>query len=55
MVLLGHIRAEFSTSNETYGSPRMLVELRESGLALGPHRVALEERKRHESTSKDTF
>ena len=29
MVLLAHIRAEFSTSNETYGSPRMLVELRE--------------------------
>ena len=40
MVLLAHIRAEFSTSNETYGSPRMLVELRESGLAIGRHRVA---------------
>ena len=32
MVLLAHIRAEFSTSNETYGSPRMLVELRENGM-----------------------
>ena len=40
MVLLAHIRAEFSTSNETYGSPRMLVELRENGLAIGRHRVA---------------
>ena len=40
MVLLAHIRAEFSTSNETYGSPRMLVELRENGLTIGRHRVA---------------
>ena len=40
MVLLAHIRAEFSTSNETYGSPRMHFELRESGLAIGRHRVA---------------
>ena len=40
MVLLAHIRAEFSTSNETYGSPRMLVELRENGLTTGRHRVA---------------
>ena len=37
---LAHIRAEFSTSNETYGSPRMLVELRENGLAVGRHRIA---------------
>ncbi len=34
MVLLAHIRAEFSTSNETYGSPRMHFELRENGLAI---------------------
>ena len=40
MVLLAHIRAEFSTSHETYGSPRMHAELKESGLAIGRHRVA---------------
>lgn len=40
MVLLAHIRAEFSTSNETYGSPRMHVELKECGLVIGRHRVA---------------
>jgi len=40
MILLAHIRAEFSTSNETYGSPRMHAELKESGLATGRHRVA---------------
>ncbi len=40
MILLAHIRAEFSTSNETYGSPRMHAELKESGLAIGRHRVA---------------
>ena len=40
MILLAHIRAEFSTSNETYGSPRMHAELRESGLSIGRHRVA---------------
>ena len=40
MVMLAHIRAEFSTSNETYGSPRMHAELTESGLAIGRHRVA---------------
>lgn len=37
MIVLAHIRAEFSTSNETYGSPRMHVELQESGLAVGRH------------------
>ena len=40
MVLLAHIRAQFSTSNETYGAPRMHVELKEEGLAVGRHRVA---------------
>ena len=40
MVLLAHIRAEFSTSNETYGSPRMHAELKEQGLGAGRHRVA---------------
>ena len=40
MIILAYIRAEFETSNETYGSPRMHAELRESGLATGRHRVA---------------
>ncbi|MCL4153522.1 UNVERIFIED_CONTAM: hypothetical protein GTU68_056094 [Idotea baltica] len=40
MILLAHIRSEFSTSHETYGSPRMHAELKESGLAIGRHRVA---------------
>ena len=40
MVLLAHIRAEFATSNETYGSPRMHAELTESGLGVGVNRVA---------------
>lgn len=40
MVLLAHIRAQFATSNETYGAPRMHVELREDGLDVGRHRVA---------------
>ena len=37
MIILAHIRAEFETSNETYGSPRMHAELKESGLAIGRH------------------
>ena len=40
MVLLAHIRAQFSMSHETYGAPRMHVELREDGLDVGRHRVA---------------
>lgn len=40
MVLLAHIRAQFSASNGTYGSPRMYAELTEDGLAAGRHRVA---------------
>ena len=40
LVLLAHIRAEFSTSNETYGSPRMHAELKEQGLQVGLNRVA---------------
>ena len=40
MVLLAHIRAQFVTSHETYGSPRMHVELNENGLVVGKHRVA---------------
>lgn len=40
MVLLAHIRSQFQTSHETYGSPRMTVELKEDGLQVGRHRVA---------------
>ena len=40
MIMLSYIRSEFSTSNETYGSPRMHAELKESGLAIGLRRVA---------------
>jgi len=40
MILLAHIRSEFAISRETYGSPRMHAELKESGLAIGRHRVA---------------
>jgi putative transposase len=40
MVLLAHIRAQFVTSHEAYGSPRMHVELKEDGLVVGKHRVA---------------
>jgi len=40
IVLLAHIRARFSTSNQTYGAPRMHAELKEEGFAVGRHRVA---------------
>ncbi len=40
MVLLAHIRSLFKLSHETYGSPRMHVELCEEGLSVGRHRVA---------------
>jgi putative transposase len=40
LLLLAHIRADFATSNETYGSPRMHVELNENGVVVGRHRVA---------------
>jgi putative transposase len=33
LVLLAHIRSQFHTSHETYGSPRMTVELKEEGVA----------------------
>lgn len=39
-VLLREIRTQFSASNETYGSPRMTVELNEDGFDVGRHRVA---------------
>jgi putative transposase len=40
IVLLAHIRAQFSMSRETYGSPRMHAELKDEGLTAGRHRVA---------------
>lgn len=40
LLMLAHIRAEFATSSETYGSPRMHAELKDSGLAIGLNRVA---------------
>ena len=40
MVLLAHIRSQFASSHETYGAPRMHVELKEDGVDVGRHRVA---------------
>jgi putative transposase len=40
MVLLAHVRSQFFTSHETYVNPRMTVELKEAGVAIGRHRVA---------------
>jgi putative transposase len=40
MILLAHIRAQFSMSNEAYGAPRIQDELKEDGLSVGRHRVA---------------
>lgn len=40
MIYLAHIREHFQLSNETYGYPRMQVELAEQGVMIGKHRVA---------------
>ena len=40
MILLAHIRSAFALSNETYGSPRMMHELRDMGLSVGRRRIA---------------
>ena len=40
MVLLAHVRSAFTLSNRTYGSPRMVHELRDNGLTIGRRRVA---------------
>ncbi len=45
-----HIRAQFSTSHQTYGAPRMHVELKEYGLQVGRHSPA--QRKWPESPAK---
>jgi transposase InsO family protein len=38
-VLLGQIRTFFERSKQTYGSPRILRDLRQAGFACGKHRV----------------
>lgn len=38
--LVEHIRKEFTTSRQTYGSPRIWAALQGQGLACGRHRVA---------------
>lgn len=40
LVLLAYIRSAFALSNETYGSPRMVHELRDAGLPIGRRRTA---------------
>ncbi|MFC0193626.1 IS3 family transposase [Aureimonas pseudogalii] len=40
LMLLAHVRSAFALSNETYGSPRMVHELRDNGLGIGRRRVA---------------
>ena len=40
MIILAHIRNQFALSRETYGSPRMHVELNEAGIHVGRHRTA---------------
>ncbi len=40
MVFLAHIRAHFTATNGTYGSPRMHAELHDDGLTIGRHRTA---------------
>ena len=40
MVMLAHVRSAYALSHETYGSPRMMRELRDSGFAIGRRRTA---------------
>jgi putative transposase len=40
VVLTTNIKAQFVSSNQTYGAPRMHAELCEEGLSVGRHRVA---------------
>ena len=39
-VLMAHVRIAFAESGETYGAPRVLLELREAGLPTSTKRVA---------------
>jgi hypothetical protein len=41
MVLLAYVRSAFALSNGTYGSPRMVQELRDNGLTVGRRRSSL--------------
>lgn len=38
MVMLAHVRSAYALSHETYGSPRMVRELQDSGFAIGRRR-----------------
>lgn len=40
MVLSSHVRMAFRLSHQTYGSPRMVHELREQGFVVGRRRIA---------------
>ena len=40
MIVLAHIRNQFALSRQTYGSPRIHVELCEEGISVGRHRTA---------------
>jgi len=40
LVLLAHVRSAYALSNETYGSPRMVYELRDQGFRVGRRRIA---------------
>jgi transposase InsO family protein len=39
-ILVGHIRKEYKTSRQTYGSPRIWAALQGQGVTCGRHRVA---------------
>jgi putative transposase len=39
-ILMDHIRQEYKTSRQTYGSPRIWARLMRQGMACGRHRVA---------------
>lgn len=52
MVLLAHVRSQFFTSHETYGSPSTTVELNEAGVAVGRKGCPIDARERPQSLSK---
>lgn len=45
LMLLAHVRSAFALSNETYGSLRMVHELRDNGLGIGRRCVARQKRR----------